>query len=197
MLTRYFQQECLKNREGGCVSGLTSQMTVLDMGIEALDGGVFEKENLTIVRYRTIVSRMTHTCIPFLAGRLSEVVSQFILRELRRAGIDDLLPCHGDLLQVLLERKTVTVMELTRLTHRSKSTVSALADKLVKLGYVQKQRSSEDSRVVLLTLTERGLLLQPVMQTISDRLAVHMTKGFSQEDIARTEDILSKMLSQF
>ena len=88
-------------------------------------------------------------------------------------------------------------MELTRLTHRSKSTVSALADKLVKLGYVQKQRSSEDSRVVLLTLTERGLLLQPVMQTISDRLAVHMTKGFSQEDIARTEDMLSKMLSQF
>lgn len=67
-----------------------------------------------------------NTRIPFLAGRLSEAASAFILESLKREGISELLPCHGDILHVLTEQDTATVMELARLTHRSKSTVSAL-----------------------------------------------------------------------
>ena len=77
-----------------------------------------------------------NTRIPFLAGRLSEATSTFILESLKREGMGELLPCHGDILHVLTEQETATVMELSRLTHRSKSTVSALVTKLVDLGYV-------------------------------------------------------------
>ena len=75
-----------------------------------------------------------NTRIPFLAGRLSEATTTFILESLKREGMGELLPCHGDILHVLTEQETATVMELSRLTHRSKSTVSALVTKLVDLG---------------------------------------------------------------
>ena len=58
-----------------------------------------------------------NTRIPFLAGRLSEATSTFILESLKREGMGELLPCHGDILHVLTEQETATVMELSRLTH--------------------------------------------------------------------------------
>ena len=53
-----------------------------------------------------------NTRIPFLAGRLSEATSTFILESLKREGMGELLPCHGDILHVLTEQETATVMEL-------------------------------------------------------------------------------------
>ena len=106
-----------------------------------------------------------NTRIPFLAGRLSEATSTFILESLKREGMGELLPCHGDILHVLTEQETATVMELARLTHRSKSTVSALVTKLVDLGYVARERSAEDSRVINLRLTEKGQGVHPRVRT--------------------------------
>lgn len=82
------------------------------------------------------------TRIPFLAGRLSEAASNFILTALKREGCGELLPCHGDILHVLTRQETATVVELCRLTRRSKSTASALVAKLVDLGYLQRERST-------------------------------------------------------
>ena len=53
-----------------------------------------------------------NTRIPFLAGRLSEATSTFILESLKREGMSELLPCHGDILHVLTEQETATAMEL-------------------------------------------------------------------------------------
>lgn len=87
----------------------------------------------------------------------------------------ELLPCHGDILHVLTEQETATVMELARLTHRSKSTVSALVTKLVDLGYVARERSAEDSRVINLRLTEKGRAFIPVSERISSELDALVT----------------------
>ena len=120
-----------------------------------------------------------NTRIPFLAGRLSEATSTFILESLKREGMGELLPCHGDILHVLTEQETATVMELSRLTHRSKSTVSALVTKLVDLGYVARERSAEDSRVINLRLTEKGRAFIPVSERISSELdaLAHARRG--------------------
>ena len=116
-----------------------------------------------------------NTRIPFLAGRLSEATSTFILESLKREGMGELLPCHGDILHVLTEQETATVMELARLTHRSKSTVSALVTKLVDMGYVARERSAEDSRVINLRLTEKGRAFIPVSERISSELDALVT----------------------
>lgn len=140
---------------------------------------------------------MQNTRIPFLAGRLSDAASRFIEAELREAGYSDLLPSHGDLLNALMMHKELSVLELTKLTHRSKSTVSALADKLVALGYIEKRRSTEDSRVMLLTLSDKGRAVDPVMHCISHKLAQRLTEGIEANEIAQTEAILERLLRRF
>ena len=140
---------------------------------------------------------MQNTRIPFLAGRLSDKVSRFIEAELCEAGYSDLLPSHGDLLNALMMHEELSVLALTKLTHRSKSTVSALADKLVALGYIEKRRSTEDSRVMLLTLSDKGRAVEPVMHCISHKLAQRLTEGIEANEIAQTEAILERLLRRF
>lgn len=141
---------------------------------------------------------MTETTrIPFLAGRLSEAASNFILNALKREGYGDLLPCHGDILHVLTRQETATVVELARLTRRSKSTASALVAKLVDLGYIEKERSAADSRVVHLRLTEQGRAFLPVSERISRELHDIVTKGLSEDDVRLTETLLVGVLNHF
>ena len=141
---------------------------------------------------------MTETTrIPFLAGRLSEAVSNFIHNSLKREGYGDLLPCHGDILHVLTRQETATVVELARLTRRSKSTASALVAKLVDLGYIEKERSAADSRVVHLRLTEKGRAFLPVSERISRELHEIMTKGLSEDEIRQAENLLAGVLNHF
>lgn len=141
---------------------------------------------------------MTETTrIPFLAGRLSEAASNFILNALKREGYGDLLPCHGDILHVLTRQETATVVELARLTRRSKSTASALVAKLVDLGYIEKERSCADSRVVHLRLTEKGRTFLPVSERISRELHEIVTKGLSEDEIRQAENLLAGVLNHF
>lgn len=141
---------------------------------------------------------MTETTrIPFLAGRLSEAASNFILNALKREGYGDLLPCHGDILHVLTRQETATVVELARLTRRSKSTASALVAKLVDLGYIEKERSAADSRVVHLRLTEKGRAFLPVSERISQELHDIVMKGLSENEVRLTETLLVGILNHF
>lgn len=138
-----------------------------------------------------------NTRIPFLAGRLSEAASAFILESLKREGISELLPCHGDILHVLTEQDTATVMELARLTHRSKSTVSALVTKLVDLGYVARERSAEDSRVINLRLTEKGRAFIPVSERISSELDALVTSSLTPDEARFAEALFARILNGF
>lgn len=53
-------------------------------------------------------------------------------------------------------RPRITVTELAKAMSIHQSTASNLLEKLVSQNYVARDRSDEDRRVVLLTLTERG-----------------------------------------
>ena len=134
-----------------------------------------------------------NTRIPFLAGRLSEATSTFILESLKREGMGELLPCHGDILHVLTEQET----ELARLTHRSKSTVSALVTKLVDMGYVARERSAEDSRVINLRLTEKGRAFIPVSERISSELDALVTRSLTPDEARFAEALLARILNGF
>lgn len=137
------------------------------------------------------------TRIPFLAGRLSEAASEFILEALKREGFTDLLPCHGDILHVLTVQESATVLELARLTHRSKSTVSALVSKLADLGYIERKRSSLDSRVVHLSLTQRGRDFIPVAEKISWELHALITEGMTPAETEAVEALLKRLILRF
>ncbi|MBQ1470780.1 MAG: MarR family transcriptional regulator, partial [Eubacterium sp.] len=57
---------------------------------------------------------------------------------------------------VLWERDHIPAGEICSRLHLDTGTISPLLKKMEKAGHIRKERSSEDDRVVLISLTERG-----------------------------------------
>lgn len=57
------------------------------------------------------------------------------------------------------KRKEITMTELVEYINTPMSTATGIVDRLVKYGYIKRERSEMDRRIVVLRLTEEGVLL--------------------------------------
>ena len=73
-------------------------------------------------------------------------------------------------LLVLWEKDGVSVTEIGKWLRLDNGTLSPLLKKLEKAGYVERQRSREDDRVLVITLTEAGRDLQEQVWDIPARV---------------------------
>ena len=73
---------------------------------------------------------MKYSAIFSHASRLRESGNRFILAELEKVGLSDIAPSHGDILVRLLACEACNMSELAKQVHRTKSTVTALVEKL-------------------------------------------------------------------
>lgn len=80
--------------------------------------------------------------IVYLSSLLNEKAGFFIQKELKKYGCPELKMAHGDIFHTLFEAGELSAKEIAERTRRSKSTVSELVDRLVKLGYVCKKNRS-------------------------------------------------------
>jgi DNA-binding MarR family transcriptional regulator len=87
--------------------------------------------------------------------------------------------------------------EIAERIDRDKSTVTALVDKLVRLGYVAKERDSEDTRVVYVTLTEKGDELRPIFEEISSHVIGVFYKDISENEKEELLRILNQLYNNF
>lgn len=72
---------------------------------------------------------------------------------------------------VLWEQDGVTVGEICDRLLLDNGTLSPLLKKMQQAGYIERNRSAEDDRVVLITLTEAGRALQEQAKDIPAKLA--------------------------
>ena len=72
---------------------------------------------------------------------------------------------------VLWEKDGVPVSEIGEKLMLDNGTLSPLLKKLEQAGYVERRRSAEDDRVVLITLTDEGRALQERAQDIPQKVA--------------------------
>ncbi len=72
---------------------------------------------------------------------------------------------------VLWEKDGVPVSEIGEKLMLDNGTLSPLLKKMEQAGYVTRRRSAEDDRVVLITLTEKGMVLQEEAKDIPQTVA--------------------------
>ena len=114
------------------------------------------------------------------------------LRNSKRSGS---APSHGDILVRLLACETCNMSELAKQVHRTKSTVTALVEKLERNGYVLRIPDPEDSRGVLVRLTDKGRALEPAFEAISNGLQRLITDRLSEEEAALLDRLLDKCVN--
>ncbi|MBH1939933.1 MarR family transcriptional regulator [Mobilitalea sibirica] len=128
-----------------------------------------------------------------LISRIRQKVNGFIVSELSHSGIDGIVVSHGDIIYALFQNQKMTMAEIADKISKDKSTVTALINKLVRLGYVTKERDTGDSRVVYVTLTSNGYELKPIFEAISHKVLEVFYLNISQEEKEELIRILSKI----
>lgn len=118
-----------------------------------------------------------------LISNIREKSAQFINNQLRENGVEGLINSHGTILSILYDYDgKITMNEIGKIIGKKKSTLTDLIRKLVELGYITREKSEKDSRVVEITLTEKGWEFKPLFEEISDNLLEKTYKDFTEEE---------------
>lgn len=132
-----------------------------------------------------------------LISKIRQKVNGLIVSELSRNGIDGIVVSHGDILDALFQKQKLTMAEIAQKIGKDKSTVTALVDKLVRLGYVIKERDAEDTRIVYVSLTPLGKELKPVFEAISKKVLEVFYLDISEDEKENLIRILNKINQNF
>jgi len=118
-----------------------------------------------------------------LISNIREKSAQFINNQLRENGVEGLINSHGTILSILYDYDgKITMNEIGKIIGKKKSTLTDLIRKLVELGYITREKSEKDSRVVEITLTEKGWKFKSLFEEISDNLLEKTYKDFTEEE---------------
>ncbi len=135
---------------------------------------------------------MTKSNVIYLISRIHEKSSKLIVQELKIHGMEGFAPSHGDIIATLYKNNEMTMKEMADLIGRDKSTITALVDKLINLGYLKKDADSKDGRVFRIKLTEKAMEKKADFQEISKIL---LSKAF-QNLLPDEVDLLGKILDK-
>ncbi|MEK6646195.1 MAG: MarR family transcriptional regulator [Candidatus Firestonebacteria bacterium] len=128
-----------------------------------------------------------------LISQVREKANKFLVKEMHGKNIKGLVTSHGDIIFSLFEESKLTMKDLKGKTGKDKSTVTALVDKLEKLGFVKKNKSLDDARITYITLTEKGLTLKPKLIEISEKLFNSAYKGIADKEVELVNNVLIKI----
>ena len=125
---------------------------------------------------------MNQTKLKTLISRIQRKTNEHIINKLQENGLNSFSPSHSDIIFSLIETKKLTMKEISRKIDRKKNTITVLIEKLIKLGYVQKNVCPNDKRVCYISLTKKGLLLEKLFEGISNELSIKTYSSLSIKD---------------
>ena len=129
-----------------------------------------------------------------LISKIHEKGNKFIIQELNSIGVTDLAPSHGDILAMLYQYNKLTMKDIAEKIHRTKPTVTVLVNKLEKLGFVKREKSSEDSRITYIMLTSKSEDFKPIFEKISKDLNKMLFKNLTNNEVQLLDELLEKMI---
>jgi DNA-binding MarR family transcriptional regulator len=117
-----------------------------------------------------------------LISRTRDRINRDMSLQMGDAGMGDIAPAHAGMLYALGMTGPVAMGELAQVLERDNSTITTLAEKLQKRGYVRKTRSKADSRSYVLELTEKGRLARDRIIQVSRRVLRRFYRGMQGKE---------------
>ena len=129
----------------------------------------------------------------FLMAKIRQVSGRVFERILKEYNIE-INSAQGRIMFALWQADGISINELAKKTQLKKSTLTSMLDRLENMGYVRRQRSKKDRRIVLIKRTNKDGALESKYVELSQEIARLFYKGFSKSEIDRFEDSLTKIL---
>ncbi|MFC9711598.1 MarR family winged helix-turn-helix transcriptional regulator [Paenibacillus sp. NPDC056933] len=131
-----------------------------------------------------------------LIARIRDHINKRIVQQLEQQDVTGIVPSHGDILMFLYREDALSIKLLAERVHRTQPTVTVLVNKLEKLGYVERSKSAEDSRVTMIRLTEQGRQLEPVFQQVSQQINGMVYGHLTDDQADQLESLLTSIVSK-
>ena len=133
-----------------------------------------------------------------LISNIREKSAQFINSQLKEKGVEGPINSHGTILSILYDHDgKITMNEIGKIIGKKKSTLTDLVRKLTELGYITREKSEKDSRVIEISLTEKGWQFKTLFEEISDNLLEKTYKDFTQEEKETLVLLLNKIRKNY
>ncbi|MCE8512659.1 winged helix-turn-helix transcriptional regulator [Ruegeria pomeroyi] len=96
-------------------------------------------------------------------------------------------------LRLIDDRPGTTFAEIAKITGFDRSLTSRIIQNLIGAGLIERENSSEDARVFLLSTTPKGKEVRQVARRLSDRLEVILTDPLSAQEMRAFNEILARL----
>lgn len=130
----------------------------------------------------------------FLISKIKQIQGRVFEKLLAEHGISEFNGAQGRILFVLWERDGITISELSEKTGLAKTTLTAMLDRLEKIGHIRRKSDPADRRALKIVLTPEARGLKSQYDAVSAEMNEIFYGGFSDEEILAFEAYLGKVL---
>ena len=130
----------------------------------------------------------------FLISKIKQIQGRVLEKLLVAHGTSEFNGAQGRILFVLWEQDCITVSALSEKTGLAKTTLTAMLDRLEKMGHIQRTNDPADRRSVKIILTSKAQGLKDKYDAVSAEMNEIFYGGFGDEEVLAFEAYLGRVL---
>ncbi len=127
-------------------------------------------------------------------AKIRQVSGRIFERMLIEYGIE-INSAQGRIMFALWQQDNISINELAQKTQLKKSTLTSMLDRLEGMGYINRERSTKDRRIILIKRTQKDKNIEKKYVELSQEHAALFYKGFSENQIDLFEKDLELILN--
>lgn len=131
----------------------------------------------------------------FLIAQIYQIAGRIFEKKLKNLDLIDITPSQGRILFALWKEDDISIQGLSQRTSLSKSTLTAMLDKLEESGHIRRVPSREDRRKIHVCLTEKDRMMQRAYIEVSEEMTQLTYDAFTPEEIDLFETFLKRILN--
>ena len=129
----------------------------------------------------------------FLISKIHHLSGRIFARMLKEYDIE-INPAQGRIMFVLWQEDRIPIRELAQKTALEKSTLTAMLDRLERMGYIRRIHSATDRRQILVERTELDRSWQDIYVKVSQEMSALFYQGFTEGEIYELDRYLRRLL---
>lgn len=133
----------------------------------------------------------------WIIGNIRSEANDFLMEEMKKIGMEKVVPSHGGILMALFKNEELTMTEISIMVSKERSTVTTLVNKLIKQGYIKQSKNPNDNRSNIVYLTQKGRDLKASFLKISEQLFEIEYKGLNEEEIILFNNLINRIHCNF
>jgi len=130
----------------------------------------------------------------FLIAKIHQTAGRIFNRMLKDHGITELNTAQGRIMFVLWRHDGIPISDLAAKSGLEKSTLTSMLDRMEEAGFLCRTPSPDDRRKILIFRTEKDRSFQARYVEVSEEMARIFYRGFTDDEIARFEVDLERIL---